>query len=150
MNLKPTGEGCQMISHPNRHLLLWLWLPGSDWVCLVSVSIIQSYSVMILCVVMLITLAAIDTLYYQTVAAACSRNTCILVFSKCFRDGFLRIKKLLYWHVCNLFHRIKIDSTYRAFGCHCSLHQYDVISRWCWKLTGRRQHLHHPVFGRWN
>ena len=35
-----------------------------------------------------------------------------------------------------LFHRIKFDSTYRAFGYHCSLRQYDVISRWCWRLTG--------------
>ena len=32
-----------------------------------------------------------------------------------------------------LFHRIKFDSTYRAFG---SLRQYDVISRWHWRLTG--------------
>ena len=35
-----------------------------------------------------------------------------------------------------LFHRIKFDSTYRAFGYHCSLRQYDVMSRWCWRLTG--------------
>ena len=35
-----------------------------------------------------------------------------------------------------LFHRIKFDSTYRAFGYHCSLCQYDVIYRWRWRLTG--------------
>ena len=34
-----------------------------------------------------------------------------------------------------LFQRIKFDSTYRAFGCHRSLRQYDVISRWHWILT---------------
>ena len=34
-------------------------------------------------------------------------------------------------------HRIKkFDSTYRAFGYHCSLRQYDVISRQRWRLTG--------------
>ena len=31
---------------------------------------------------------------------------------------------------------MKFDSTYRAFGCRCSLHQCDAISRWCWRLTG--------------
>ena len=34
-------------------------------------------------------------------------------------------------------HRIKFDCTYRAFDCHCSLHQYDVISRWRLRLMGR-------------
>ena len=39
-------------------------------------------------------------------------------------------------HVTTVFHRIKFDSTYRAFGYHCSLRQYDVISRWRWRLPG--------------
>ena len=39
-------------------------------------------------------------------------------------------------HVATVFLRIKFDSTYRAFGYHCSLRQYDIISRWRWRLTG--------------
>ena len=42
-----------------------------------------------------------------------------------------------YSYVCKIITQDKkFDSTYRAFGYHCSLHQYDVISRWHWRLTG--------------
>ena len=36
------------------------------------------------------------------------------------------------------------DSTYRAFGCHYSLRQCDIISRWCWRLTGMLTEFFRP------
>ena len=53
---------------------------------------------------------------------------------------FLDPEDIVHHWVCihmfaTLIYRIKFDSTYnRAFGCHCSLRQYDAISKWRWRL----------------
>ena len=44
---------------------------------------------------------------------------------------------ITFYTCCNCIPQDKVDSTYRAFDCRCSLHQCDAVSRWR-RLTGTR------------
>ena len=44
---------------------------------------------------------------------------------------------ITFYTCCNCIPHDKVwQHLYRALGCHCSLHQCDAISRWCWRLMG--------------